>query len=138
MRSEAFDSTDTLNGDDMSIKIRNPVVITATGSKPKQIEEFIRRVNSNTTDVSTSRMKRPPAWKEPGRKSEFNECTLVLKGIFHVETRDTEMDIREGQAVIVEAGTWVSYSTPAWGGAEYIAIGIPGFSPEMARRDEDG
>jgi hypothetical protein len=46
------------------------------------------------------------------------------------------MPINAGEAVIVEKGEWVQYSTPGTGGAEYIAVCLPAFSPETVNRDE--
>jgi mannose-6-phosphate isomerase-like protein (cupin superfamily) len=120
------------------IKIFNrPTVIRAAGNKPKVIEEFIGRVNSGTTDLSIARMKSPCGWAEPGQTPEFDEYTLVLSGSLHVETRDVHLDVSAGEAVLVEAGSWVRYSTPGPEGAEYIAVCIPAFSPDIVHRDKD-
>jgi hypothetical protein len=45
------------------------------------------------------------------------------------------LDVSAGQAVIAHRGEWVQYSTPAKGGAEYIAICLPAFSPDTVHRD---
>ena len=74
---------------------------------------------------------------EPGQKPEFNEYTIVLKGMLQVKTRDKIADINAGEAVIVPAGEWVQYSTPYDGGAEYIAVCLPAFTPEAASRDDE-
>ena len=37
--------------------------------------------------------------------------------------------------VFARAGEWVRYSTPAPGGAEYVAVCLPAFSPERVHRD---
>jgi mannose-6-phosphate isomerase-like protein (cupin superfamily) len=118
------------------IKIENPSIIKAAGNKPKIIEEFIGRVNSETDDLSIARMKSPSGWIEPGQKPEFNEYTIVLKGMLRVSTEENTTDIYEGEAVIVYSGEWVQYSTPGSEGAEYIAVCLPAFSPEIVHRDE--
>lgn len=118
------------------IKIEKPSIIQAAGNKPKIIEEFIGRVNSDTEELSIARMKSPAGWTEPGQKPEFNEYTLVLKGMLRIATIDGTADIYEGEAVIVHAGEWVQYSTPGSEGAEYIAVCLPAFSPETVHRDE--
>ena len=41
-----------------------------------------------------------------------------------------------GQAVIVHKGEWVRYSSPHEGGAQYIAVCLPAFSPNTVHRDE--
>jgi mannose-6-phosphate isomerase-like protein (cupin superfamily) len=120
----------------MAKLIESATIIQAAGSPPKQIEEFVGRVNSKTNAVSIARMRSPSGWKEPGQIGQFDEYTIVLKGRLHLRLRDEEMDINEGQAVIVSAGEWVQYSTPSPEGAEYVAICLPAFSPDTVKRDE--
>ena len=128
--------TNLLEAKGVNVKrIQNPTVIRAAGSPPKQIEEFIGRVNSGTTEVSIARMMSPAGWSEPGQAPEFNEYTVVLKGTLKVKLREQETEITAGQAIVVEAGEWVQYSTPHEGGAEYIAVCLPAFSPENVHRD---
>jgi hypothetical protein len=45
------------------------------------------------------------------------------------------MDVLAGQAVVTSPGEWVRYSTPEAGGAEYIAVCLPAFSPATVNRD---
>jgi mannose-6-phosphate isomerase-like protein (cupin superfamily) len=120
----------------MAIHIPQPTKIQAAGQPPKSIEEFIGRVNSRTAEVSIARMVSPAGWTEPGQTPEFDEYTVVLRGSLHVKLKDAELDVAAGQAVIVKAGEWVQYSSPAPGGAEYIAVCLPAFSPNMVHRDE--
>jgi mannose-6-phosphate isomerase-like protein (cupin superfamily) len=115
--------------------IQKPTIIRAAGSPPKLIEEFIGRVNSQTSEVSVARMTSPTGWSEPGQTPQFNEYTVVLKGTLRVKLKDKEMDVTAGQAIIIEAGEWVQYSTPHDGGAEYIAACLPAFSPETVHRE---
>jgi len=117
-------------------KIDNPTIVEAAGNKPKRIEEFIGAVNSGTTDLSVARMRSPSGWVEPGQTPEFDEYTLVLKGMLRVETREGEFDVHAGQAIIIGANEWVQYSTPGDEGAEYIAVCLPAFTPETVHRDE--
>jgi hypothetical protein len=70
-----------------------------------------------------------------GQTPEFDEYTVVLKGVLTVATRDGDHRVGAGQAIIVEKGEWVQYSTPGPEDAEYIAVCIPAFSPEMVHRD---
>ena len=116
--------------------IKEPEVIKAAGNKPKVIEEFIGRVNSQTDNVSIARMKSPPGWEEPGQRPEFDEYSLVLKGFLRVKTENKTVDIKAGQAVISRRGEWIQYSTPGPEGAEYIAVCMPAFSPDAVHRDE--
>ena len=116
--------------------ISAPKRIEAAGTPPKRIEEFIGRVNSQTTSVSIARMVSPSGWSEPGQTPEFDEFTVVLRGQLRVETRDGTHDVPAGQAVIAPRGQWVRYSTPGPEGAEYIAVCLPAFSPQTVHRDE--
>ena len=120
----------------MARLIENPTLLRAAGEPPKEIEEFIGRVNSNTGAVSIARMSSPSGWKEPGQVGRFDEYTVVLRGTLHLDLRDGDMDVKAGQAVIVPGGEWVRYSTPSPEGAEYIAVCLPAFSPDTVERDE--
>jgi len=119
----------------MPTLIEKPTRIEAAGSKPKLIEEYVGRVNSKTGEVSVAHMHSPAGWVEPGQAPEFDEYTLVLKGMLRVASGGKVMEVRAGQAVIAHAGEWVQYSTPQEGGAEYIAICLPAFSIELVHRD---
>lgn len=115
--------------------VDKPKLIEAHGEPPKQIEEFVGRANTDTPCVSIARMVSPAGWHEPGQTTEFDEFTVVLRGSLRVETRRSVHDIKPGQAVIVSSTEWVRYSTPDPGGAEYISVCVPAFSPETAHRD---
>ena len=115
--------------------IKAATIIPAAGNRPKVIEEYIGRVNSNTADVSIARMKSPSGWAEPGQTPEFDEYTVVLRGMLRVESRTGTIDVHAGQAVIAQAGEWIRYSTPGPIGAEYIAVCLPAFSPETVKRE---
>ena len=120
----------------MAIHITAPTLIEAAGTPPKRIEEYVGRVNSGTNAVSIARMKSPCGWSEPGQTPEFDEYTVVLAGVLHVELADGAYDVAAGQAIIVPAGEWVRYSSPSSQGAEYIAICLPAFSPDTVHREE--
>jgi mannose-6-phosphate isomerase-like protein (cupin superfamily) len=119
----------------MARLIDRPAIVQAAGNKPKRIEEFVGRVNSGDAAVSVARMTSPGGWQEPGQTPEFDEYTLVLRGVLRVETRAGVLDVRAGQAVVAPAGEWVRYGTPDEGGAEYVAVCVPAFSPETVHRD---
>jgi mannose-6-phosphate isomerase-like protein (cupin superfamily) len=112
-----------------------PAVVAAAGNKPKQIEEFAGRVKSGHTSVSVARMISPEGWQEPGQRPEFEEITVVLRGLVRVEHEGGTLDVRAGQAVIATPGEWIRYSSPEPGGAEYIAVCLPAFSPDTVHRD---
>lgn len=107
----------------------------AAGNKPKLIREYVGRVNSATASVSIAHMQSPAGWVEPGQKPEFDEYTLVLQGCVRVTSDGGSMDVRAGQAVLVPAGEWVQYSTPEDEGADYVAVCLPAFSPDLVHRD---
>jgi mannose-6-phosphate isomerase-like protein (cupin superfamily) len=111
-------------------------VVAAAGNKPKKIEEYAGRVNSGHTAVSVARMVSPEGWIEPGQRPEFEEITVVLKGLLRVEHEQGVLDVRAGQAVVSKAGEWVRYSSPEPGGAEYVAVCVPAFSLDTVHRDE--
>ena len=116
--------------------IAAPTVVAAAGTKPKRIEEYVGRVNSGHAGVSVARMRSPEGWIEPGQRPEFEEVTLVLAGTVRVDFEGGSLDVTAGQAVVAAPGEWVRYSTPHAGGAEYVAVCLPAFSPASVHRDE--
>jgi mannose-6-phosphate isomerase-like protein (cupin superfamily) len=119
----------------MPALVNAPTIVEAAGSRPKLIEEFVGRVNTGTEAVSVARMRSPGGWEEPGQTPDFDEYTVVLRGLLRVATKDGTVDVRAGQAVIARRGEWVRYSTPEPDGAEYMAVCVPAFSPETVHRD---
>jgi ethanolamine utilization protein EutQ len=122
----------------MPTLIAQPTRIQSAGNKPKLIDEYIGRVNSKTSGASVAHMRSPQGWLEPGQTPEFDEFTIVLKGLLRIEYRNANgavdsLDVSAGQAVIAHAGEWVRYSTPMEGGAEYIAVCLPAFSMETVQ-----
>ncbi len=112
-----------------------PAVVQAAGNKPKKIEEFAGRVNTGHASVSIARMVSPEGWTEPGQRPLFEEVTVVLRGMLRVEHEGGALEVRAGQAVVASPGEWVRYSSPDAGGAEYIAVCLPAFSPDTVNRD---
>ena len=119
----------------MPTLIGAPARIEPAGKKPKLIEEYIGRVNSRTPGLSVAHMHSPCGWSEPGQTPEFDEFTVVLRGSLRVEHAGGCLDVNAGQAVIAHRGEWVRYSTPQTDGAEYIAVCLPAFSPDIVHRD---
>lgn len=116
--------------------IEAPSRVEAAGNKPKLIDEYVGRVNTQTEGVSVARMRSPGGWVEPGQTPEFDEYTVVIQGTLRVEFDGGAFEVNAGQAVHCEAGQWVRYSTPGADGAEYIAVCLPAFSMETVHRDE--
>ncbi len=119
----------------MPVLIPQPTIIEAVGNKPKRIEEFIGRVNTKADGISVARMVSPGGWVEPGQTPEFDEYTVVLKGLLKVESKEDSFEVRAGQALWVKKGEWVRYSTPQAEGAEYLAVCLPAFGPQIVHRD---
>lgn len=117
--------------------VKRPSEIKACGTGPKVIQEFIGPVNSGTSDVNIARMKSTEGWEEPGQTPEFDEYTVVLKGKLCVKTKEGSYEVKQGQAIIANKGVWIQYSTPYKGGAEYIAVCLPAFTPGAVHRDND-
>ena len=117
--------------------IAAPTVIQAAGTPPKRIEEFAGQVNSGHAAVSVARMVSPHGWREPGQRPDFEEITVVLRGMLRVEHAGGTLDVRAGQAVVTAPGEWIRYSTPEEGGAEYVAVCFPAFSPGNVHRDPE-
>ena len=115
--------------------IEGPTVIQAAGTPPKRIEEYTGRINTGQEGVSVARMVSPQGWREPGQRPEFEEITVVLRGLLRVEHEAGALEVRAGQAVVTAPGEWVRYSSPEPGGAEYVAVCLPAFAPDTVHRD---
>jgi len=121
----------------MPTLIAAPTRIEAAGNKPKVIREYVGRVNSGTVAASVAHMESPGGWIEPGQRPEFDEYTVVLRGMLRVEHAGGALEVRAGQAVVAHKGEWVRYGTPEPEGAEYVAICLPAFSIDLVHRDPD-
>jgi ethanolamine utilization protein EutQ (cupin superfamily) len=120
----------------MAIHIKQPSRIKSAGNKTKIIDEFVGRVNSQNSEISIAKMKSPPGWEEPAQTPEFNEYTIVLKGMMHVKTDSDHFIINAGEAFIAYKGERIKYSTPGPKGAEYISVCLPAFTPHTVNREE--
>jgi len=112
-----------------------PVRVEAAGNKPKLIDEYVGRLASGHAALSVAHMRSPGGWVEPGQTPEFDEFTVVLSGRLRLTSASGDLDVTAGQAVLVGADEWVRYSTPDPEGAEYVAVCLPAFAPELAHRD---
>jgi quercetin dioxygenase-like cupin family protein len=121
----------------MHTKTEAPQIIIAAGNKPKRIEEYVGRVATANQQVSIARMISPSGWIEPAQIPEFDEYSIVLRGELHARIDDGEtIVLKAGQAISLKAGAKVQYSTPNEDGAEYIAVCLPAFSPDIVHRQE--
>ena len=119
----------------MAVLVPGPAYVQAAGNKTKVIEEFVGRISTDTGDVSIARMRSPGGWAEPGQTPDFDEYTLVLRGILRVVSKEGTLEVKAGQAVVARRGEWVQYSTPSPDGADYVSVCIPAFSPSTVHRD---
>jgi hypothetical protein len=92
-------------------------------------------MTTGTNALSIARMTSPHAWEDPGQRPEFDEFLLVLRGVLCIRTESGMNEVHASQAFHATAGDWVQYSTPFEGGAEYIAVCLPAFSPLTVNRD---
>lgn len=120
----------------MATFIEKPALIKAAGTKEKIIREYFGLANSQTKELSIARMSSPEGWEEPGQIPEFDEFTVVLKGKLQVKTKESVFILEQDQGIQIPKNHWVQYSSPFAGGAEYIAVCLPAFSPGTVHRDE--
>jgi hypothetical protein len=79
------------------VLVSKPARVAAAGTKPKLIDEYIGRVNTETQGLSVAHMRSPGGWVEPGQTPDFDEYTVVLHGTLRVESQDGAMDVQAGQ-----------------------------------------
>src|SRR5215471_617793 len=91
--------------------IQAPTRIQPAGNLPKLIDEYVGLVNTRQGRMSVAHMRSPAGWQEPGQTPEFEEYTIVLSGILHVQHQQGTFEVHAGQAVIVHPGEWIRYST---------------------------
>ncbi len=121
----------------MPTLIKKPTIIEAAGNKPKKIEEFIGKVNTDNSQISIARMTSPGGWTEPAQSPEFDEYTIVLTGTLVAEHKEGSLRVNAGEAILTKAGEWVRYSTPEPEGAQYIAVCLPAFTPDSVHRETE-
>jgi len=114
--------------------IREPNRIPVPGGKV--IDEYVGRVATGTEQVSVAHMVAPGGWTEPAQTPAFDEVTLVLRGEVLVEHDGGVLRVSAGQAVLTRAGERVRYATPDGVEAQYVAVCLPAFAPELAGRDD--
>ncbi len=113
--------------------IEEPTRIPVPGGKV--IDEYVGRVRCGTSAVSVAVMTAPPGWDEPAQAPDFDEVTVVLRGLVLVEHDGGTLAVAAGQAVLSSAGERVRYSVGDEG-ADYVAVCMPAFAPEAAHREE--
>jgi mannose-6-phosphate isomerase-like protein (cupin superfamily) len=121
----------------MPTLIERATRVVAAGTPPKRIDEFIGRANNQEKRLSLAHMQSPAGWREPGQRPEFDEFTYVLRGELQVEYAEGTLVVPAGSAVHTRPDEWVRYSTPGPDGAEYIAVCLPAFAPQIVHRDPE-
>jgi quercetin dioxygenase-like cupin family protein len=115
----------------MAKLITEAAVIQTVGTP---VMEIIGRLNTGTAEISVARMHSRKGWTMPGQIRGFNEYILISKGALQVRTRRKQLLARAGHAVVIRAGEWVAFSAPEAGGAHYLAICVPAYSPDLVRQ----
>ena len=112
-----------------------PAVITAHGTPPKRISEFVGLASTGEDDLSLALMRSPAGWTEPVQVTQFAETTVVIEGavVLHLDGGE-ELTIAAGEAVTVPPVVEVRYETPD--PAVYVALCRPAFSPARLRRED--
>ena len=123
----------------MAELISAPTRIPVPGGKV--IDEYVGRVTTGTEAVSVAHMIAPGGWVEPAQAPDFDEITVVLRGMVRVEVTDGNgsvdtIEVPAGQALVTRAGERIRYSTGE-AEAEYVAVCMPAFSPETVNSDEE-
>jgi len=80
--------------------VSGPTKIAAAGTPPKLIREYFGRVNSGDASVSVAHMTSPSGWIEPGQTPEFDEYTVVLRGMLRVTHRHGSLDVQAREGVV--------------------------------------
>jgi ethanolamine utilization protein EutQ (cupin superfamily) len=115
--------------------LNTPVIVEAAGTPPKKIAEYVGRASTDTPAMSIAWMRSPEGWSEPAQAPEFDEYSIVIGGSLVVEHDGSTLEVRAGEAILVPAGERVRYRTPE--GAEYLAVCLPAFSPDLVHRDAE-
>ena len=118
------------------VKRLRPTVISAHGTPPKKISEFVGLASTGDDDLSLAVMRSPAGWTEPAQVTQFAETTVVIQGtvLLHLDGGET-LTIPAGEAVQVPPGVEVRYETPE--PAVYVSLCRPAFSPARLRRERE-
>ncbi|MHB0927341.1 MAG: cupin domain-containing protein [Candidatus Nanopelagicales bacterium] len=112
-----------------------PNVVTIPVPGGKLIEEHIGVPSSGTSAVSIAHMHAPAGWTEPFQTPEFTEYTVVLRGLVTVECEGVVHECHAGQAIVTQPGERIRYGVGPQG-AEYFAICLPAFAPDLVHRED--
>ncbi|MBI28283.1 MAG: cupin [Pelagibacteraceae bacterium] len=101
----------------------------------KLIEEHFGRASIGGKELSIAHMIAPAQWTEPYQKPDFDEYTMVVKGILSVEVDGEIFQISKGQSILIKKGSRVRYSNPYEEKSEYWSVCNPAFSIETVNRE---
>ena len=117
------------------IAVLRPSVVSAHGTPPKEIQEFLGEASTGEDGLSLAVMHSPAGWTEPRQVTEFTEVSVVVAGAMVVHIPDGgELSVEAGEGVSVPPGTPVRYATPE--GATYVSLCRPAFRPDRLQRDD--
>ena len=95
-------------------------------------------LNHRQACISIANVKAEGGWAEPWQTPEFDEWVLVTKGKVHIEhSHGPTVEVVAGKAVYLAKGERVRWVFPE-GGAEYVPICLPGFTPDNVHREDPG
>ena len=101
-----------------------------------KIEEFAGNASDGQPGISVARSTAQGGWAEEWQCPEFDEWVVVNKGKVVIETANHDpVEVTAGNGVMLCKGERVRWTFPE-GGAEYIAICLPGFTPDNVHREE--
>lgn len=132
--------TDSADVDERPSVPNNSVrVVTATDVvdiDDVRIREYTGGASTGMTCCSIAHVVVKRTWSEEWQKPEFDEWTILLKGVVRIErAQGVCLNVREGEAVFLPRGEWVRWVFPDPSALpEYIAICTPAFSPDNCGR----
>ena len=112
-----------------------PFVVPTTDGK--LIEEHVGRISTEETNLRLPHMDAPLGWSVPHQNPEFDEYTLMVRGLKKIEINGETVTLKSGESLLVRKGVRVQYSNPFEEEAEYWSVCIPACSPESVNREND-
>ena len=109
--------------------------IEAPGTPTKILREAVGHANTGDERVSIALMESPAGWSEAPHTPQYDYWVVVTKGSVTIAHDDGDMVLEAGHTGHVQPGERVQISTP--NGAEYVAVCLPAFHPDIVDREDD-